>query len=235
MEPILTAEHVDGGYIDHRVLHDITFHVAERERVLLVGPNGSGKTTLLKIFVGDLQVDRGHVLFKGKDISRIPTHLRMQRGIGYLKQTRNVFPSLDVNENLDLSYWHGDGDFRDQRDRLLQVFPMLKDRLTCRAGILSGGERQALAVCMVMMRPVTLLLLDEPTAGLAPKAAEDILRAIYEAQKTFGFTIVMVEHNLRLVHRWVSRFVVMKQGRIASEGIDPSALLDHDRMQEYYF
>ncbi|MDH4317451.1 MAG: ATP-binding cassette domain-containing protein [Desulfobulbaceae bacterium] len=235
MEPILSAEHVDGGYRDRKVLHDITFSVGEGERVLVIGPNGCGKTTLLKILVGALSADHGSVRFKGLDITKIPQHLRMQRGIGYLMQTRNVFPSLSVNENLHLSYWHGNGDFRAQRDRLLHVFPMLKDRLSSRAGILSGGERQALAVCMVMMRPVTLLLLDEPTAGLAPKAAEDILRAIHEAQETFGFTTVIVEHNLRMVHRWVSRVVVMKQGRIAGEENDPSSLLDHDRLQGYYF
>lgn len=218
-----------------RLLHDVTFHINEAERLLLIGPNGCGKTTLLKILVGVLKSDFGRVLFRGQDVSSVPTHKRMQRGMGYLMQTRNVFPSLTVDENLHLSYWHEDGNFRARRDRLIAIFPMLKDRLARRAGLLSGGERQALAVCMAMMRPVDLLLVDEPTAGLSPKAAEDILRAIHEAQGAFGVASVIVEHNLRLVHHWASRVIIMKQGRIAGEEADPSALLDHDRLQKYYF
>jgi len=115
------------------------------------------------------------------------------------------------------------------------VFSILQDNLGQRAGLLSGGERQALAVWMVMMRPVKLLLLDEPTAGLAPKAAKGILRAIHQAQETLGFTSIIVEHNLRLVSPWVSRVLVMKQGQIVGEESDPTRLLDHEKLQEYYF
>jgi ABC-type branched-subunit amino acid transport system ATPase component len=235
MHSALAVEHVNGGYRDRNILHDVSFRICAGERVLLIGPNGCGKTTLLKVLVGALDAQSGQVLFEGQDLTRAPLHLRMQAGIGYLVQTRNVFPSLSVDENLHLSYWHGDGDFLAQRDRLIDAFPMLKDRLSRRAGLLSGGERQALAVCMVMMRPVKLLFLDEPTAGLAPKAAEEILQAIHEAQDRLGCTSLTVEHNLRLVHRWVSRVLVMRQGRLVSQDVEPSALLDHDRLQEYYF
>lgn len=235
MEQALTVERIHGRYRDREILHDISFHVDAGEHILLIGPNGCGKTTLLKVLVGDLLAESGRVLIDGHDVSRMPFHVRMQAGIGYLMQARNIFPSLSVDENLHLSYWHGNDDFRLQRDSLLEVFPMLKDRLSRRAGLLSGGERQALAICMVMIRPVKLLFLDEPTAGLAPKAAEDILQAIYEAQQRFVCTSLMVEHNLRLVHRWVSRVLVMKQGRLLSEDINPSALLDHDQLQKYYF
>jgi len=235
MEPILATEHIDGGYQGRKVLHDVTLRVNAGEHLLLIGPNGCGKTTLLKVLAGVLKSDAGRVLFLGQDISSVPAHRRMRHGMGYLMQTGNIFPSLTVNENLHLSYWHGDGDFRAHRDRLLTVFPMLKDRLARRAGLLSGGERQALAVCMVMIRPAELLLLDEPTAGLAPKAAEEMLRAIREAQMTLKFASVMVEHNLRLVHTWVSRVIAMKQGRVAGEETDPSVLLNHDQLQKYYF
>jgi ABC-type branched-subunit amino acid transport system ATPase component len=235
MQTILTVEHINGGYDDRRVLHDITLQVSEDERILLIGPNGCGKTTLLKIMAGSLKPESGRVVFEDHDITHIPEHARMRMEFGYLMQTSNIFPSLTVDENLHLSFWHGSGEYQVQRDQHLQIFPDLRDKLSRRAGLLSGGERQMLAVCMVLMRPVKLLLLDEPTAGLAPKAAENILRAIHEAQASFGFSSIMVEHNLRLVNHWMSRVLVMKQGRIVREERDPKSLLSHDRLQGYYF
>ncbi len=235
MQTILKAEHIDGGYGDQQVLHSISVKVRAGERVLLVGPNGCGKTTLLKVLAGVLPPTNGQIMFLDRSVTGTPTHKRIRMGLGYLMQTRNVFPSLTVEENLHLGYWHGNGGFQAQRDRLLDIFPMLKDKLMRRAGLLSGGERQALAVGMVIMRPVKLLLLDEPTAGLSPKAAEDILSAIHRAQETIGFASVMVEHNLRLVHRWVSRALVMRQGCIVAEERDPKHLIDREWLQRYYF
>jgi len=155
--------------------------------------------------------------------------------MGYLMQTRNIFPSLSVEENLHLSFWHGDGAFAARRDWVLNVFPMLRDRLKRRAGLLSGGERQALAIGMVLIRPVELLLLDEPTAGLSPKAAIEILEALHSAQVEARFSCVMVEHNLRLIHPWITRVLVMQQGRVVADHEDPSILLNQEQMQRYYF
>lgn len=235
MERLLSAQDIRAGYQDRSVLHGISLQAAEGEQVLLIGPNGCGKTTLLKVLAGALRPQSGRVFFKGKDVSHTPVYCRIREGLGFLMQTRNIFPSLTVEENFHLSYWDWDGDYAKRREWILRLFPMLKDKLERRAGLLSGGERQALAISMVLMRPVNLLLLDEPTAGLSPKAAAAILEALHEAQKTAGFTSIMVEHNLRLVHQWVSRVLVMNQGRIVVEQSNPSALLNHETLQRYYF
>jgi len=235
MQKVLTVEHVEGGYGDRQVLHDVSLDISLGERLLLVGPNGCGKTTLLKIVAGALQATRGRIIFLETDVSNEPTHERVKNGIGYLMQTHNVFPSLSVEENLHLSFWRGKGVFQAQRDWLLDIFPMLKDKLLRRAGLLSGGERQALAVAMVVMHPVKLLLLDEPTAGLSPKAAEEILIAVQRAQVALGFSSIMVEHNLRVVTPWVSRVVLMQQGSLVAAESDPKRLLDRDWLQRYYF
>lgn len=235
MAAILKAEHIQAGYGSRRVIHNLSFAMQKGDRLLLVGPNGCGKTTLLKVLAGALLQDSGKIFLHNTDITALPIHRRMTQGLGYLMQTRNIFPSLTVDENLHLSFWHGDGRYGIRRDWILDVFPMLRDKLARRAGLLSGGERQALAVGMVLMRPVDLLLLDEPTAGLSPKAAASILEAIHCAQQAVGFTSILVEHNLRLVHPWVSRVMVMSEGRIVVEEDDPAALLEHDKLQRYYF
>lgn len=235
MEPVLTADTIHAGYQDRPVLHGVSLQVNVGEKVLLIGPNGCGKTTLLKVLAGTLRPQSGQILFKGKDVSDTPVHCRICSGMGFLMQTRNIFPSLTVEENLLLGFWHRNGNYAERQSRMLAIFPMLKDKLGHRAGLLSGGERQALAISMILMRPVDLLLLDEPTAGLSPKAANTILEAVHEAQETAGFTSIMVEHNIRLVYQWVSRALVMKQGRLVAEESDPSALLNHETLQRYYF
>lgn len=233
--PVLAAVTVSAGYRDRPVLHNVSFHVLPGERVVMIGPNGCGKTTLLRAIAGTLQPTRGRVLYCGKDMSHVATHRRIEMGMGYLMQMNNIFPSLSVDENLHLSFWHSDGKYAIRREWVMSVFPMLEDRLNRRAGLLSGGERQALAIGMVLMRPVKLLLLDEPTAGLSPKAAANILEALHKAQQEAGFTSVMVEHNLRLVQPWITRVLVMNQGRIVADRNDPASLLDAEQLQRFYF
>jgi len=232
---LFSVDSVSAGYRDRPVLHEIGFSVSAGERVVLIGPNGCGKTTLLKVIAGALRPETGRVEFRGTDFTHTATHVRIQRGIGYLMQSNNIFPSLSVDENLHLSFWHGNGEYAARRDWVVHVFPMLKERLKGRAGLLSGGERQALAIGMVLMRPVDLLLLDEPTAGLSPKAASDILEALHRAQREVSFTSIMVEHNLRLVQPWITRVLVMNQGRVVADRDDPASLLDAEQLQRYYF
>lgn len=235
LQRALTVEHIDAGYGNRRVIHDVSFVVEEGEQLLLMGSNGCGKTTLLRVLAGALRQNSGRLFIRGDDLSDMPLHRRIPRGLGYLMQTRNIFPSLSVDENLHLSFWYGKGKYGERRDWILDVFPLLRDKLDRRAGLLSGGERQALAIGMVLMRPVSLLLLDEPTAGLSPKAAEDILTAIHRARQVMGFTSILVEHNLKLVQPWISRVTVMNQGRIVADKVSPAALLDYEQLQGYYF
>ena len=235
IETMLSVQGIRASYGSQAVLHDVSLHVERSERLLLIGANGCGKTTLLKVIAGALRPEAGTVRLEGRDITRLPEDERMREGMGFLLQARNIFPSLSVEENMLLAFWNGNDKFEERRDCLLKAFPMIQNKLNRRAGLLSGGERQALAIAMTLMRPVDVLLLDEPTAGLAPKAAAVILDAIRVVQASVGFTTIMVEHNLRAVHRWVSRFVAMKHGKIVGEESDVSKLLDHQTMQRYYF
>jgi len=232
---IISASSLSAGYKERPVLHDISFSINKGEKVVLIGPNGCGKTTLLKVITGTIRSQSGDVIFQGEKLLHTATHIRILRGIGYLMQTNNIFPSLTVEENLHLSFWYGNGKFAERREWILHIFPMLKDYLKRRAGLLSGGERQALAIGMVLMRPVELLLLDEPTAGLSPKAAATILEALHTAQQESTFTSIMVEHNLRIVQPWSSRVLVMNQGRIVEDSHDPDILLDAQKLQRFYF
>ena len=232
---ILLAENIDAGYKDQTVLHHVSIAITSGERTVMIGPNGCGKSTLLKVLAGTLSPTTGKILFKGKDVSHTVGHQRICKGMGYLMQNKNVFPSLTVEENLHLSFWHGKGEYVARRDWMMTIFPMLKERLTRRAGLLSGGERQALSIAMVLMRPVDILLLDEPTAGLSPKAAGIIIESVKHAQEEAQFSSLMVEHNIRLIQPWASRVFVMSQGRIVIDQQDTSILLDPDQLEKIYF
>ncbi len=236
MENILKAININAGYGTRQVLWNVNLSVKKGEKILLIGPNGSGKSTLLKVITGIVKPYSGQVIFKGEDITHLPTSLRISRGISYLPQTRNIFPSLTVNENFHIAcYYCENGYFLKRRDWVLDIFPFLKERLNMRAGLLSGGQRQALAVGMALMREAELLIIDEPTAGLSPKAAREILRGIDRAQFELKFTIIMVEHNLKLLPKWFTRSIIMREGRIYSEETDITKLLDSKILDKVYF
>lgn len=235
MKALLIANSIYAGYKNRAVIHGIDLDVGSSERILLAGPNGSGKSTLLKAIMGVIPLARGGLKLNGMDIERYPTDWRIRNGLGYLIQSRNIFPSLSVHENLQLANNQKEKDFDTRKQWVLEIFPFLEKSIDKRAGLLSGGERQALAVAMVLMRKSDVLLIDEPIAGLAPKAAMGILDAINCAQNIDGFALVIVEHDLKNVAPWVSRAIFINQGRIVFEEQEPRRLLEHNHLERYFF
>jgi branched-chain amino acid transport system ATP-binding protein len=230
-EPLLRVAKLCAGYGGRPVLESFSLDIPPGQRLAVVGPNGCGKSTLLRTVTAEIPESSGAILFRGEDITDLETHEIIGRGVGYLRQTRNVFPGLTVAENLDLASMDG-------RPHILSVvleaFPVLKGREAVRAGLMSGGERQALAVAMVLMRRVSLLLLDEPLAGLSQKSAAELLSGIAELQRLEGFAMVMVEHRLKLIRPYVDRVVVMVRGGIEEDTEDTDLLENRERLEKFY-
>jgi len=236
MERLIEVNGISAGYGNRQVLWNVNLFVSEGERVLLMGPNGSGKSTLLKVIVGVVKPYSGRVIFDGVDITKISTSKRINMGINYLPQTRNIFPGLTVEENFHLAcFYCEDKYFLERLNWILGIFPFLKDRLSSRAGLLSGGQRQALGLGMALMKKAKLLIVDEPTAGLSPKAASDILKGIEKAQDEEKFTILMVEHNLRYLSGWFNRALIMREGRVILEESDTSKFLNRKLLESIFF
>ncbi len=236
MERLLEVKNIDGGYGKRQILNNINIDLYKGERVLLIGPNGAGKSTLLKVIVGLIRPYKGQIIFKNKEITKLPVFKRIHSGLSYLPQTRNVFSQLTVQENFELACFYCKEQYlKDQLEWIFSIFPFLKDRLQTRAGLLSGGQRQALGVSMALIRQFDVLIVDEPTAGLSPKAAIDILDGIQKAYEDKRFTILMVEHNLRYVATWFDRAVVMRQGSIHHIEDNVERLMDRDVLSRFFF
>jgi branched-chain amino acid transport system ATP-binding protein len=231
---LLVIHNLSAGYGGRPVVEGLSLVIRETDRVALIGPNGCGKSSLLRTITGEVPESSGTVQFRGEDITNLQTDAIVCRGLGYLRQTNNIFPGLTVGENLDLASTDGTkGTGRDRRS-VLGLFPMIEGRQSVRAGLLSGGERQALAVAMVLLRPVRLLLLDEPVAGLSQKSAAHLLNGISTLQRKEGFALVLVEHRLRLIHPHVSRVIIMVRGGISEDTQETGILEDRERLEKHY-
>jgi len=228
--PSLEICGLSAGYGGRPVLDGVSLSLALGERLALIGPNGCGKSTLLRAVTAEVVESGGSIRHDGTEIAQMETYEIVRRGVAYLRQTRNVFTGLSVGENLDLAS-RGDGG---DRKAVMASFPVLKDRERVRAGLLSGGERQALAIAMVLLRKVTLLLLDEPVAGLSPKNATMILGGISELQREMGFAMIVVEHRLRLIRPHVERVAIMVRGSIQEDTTDTGILEDQSRLERHY-
>ena len=235
-ETLLEVKNLSCGYGDRPVLNGVDLAVREGESVLLAGPNGCGKSTFLKAVIGALPLTDGEVAFGGEPLAGKSVEERVRLGIGYLRQTDNIFPGQTVEENLMLAGMSlAKTEYAAARDGMLELFDFLKPKLVQRAGSLSGGQRQALALAMVFMRPQRLYLLDEPTAGLSPKAAQDIMERVHRfAKDGANRAILMVEHRLDLL-AWIDRAVFLSQGRVKSETSDSRQFLDANWLAKNYF
>lgn len=228
--PLLELKSVHAGYGRTEVLHSIDLHVAEGELVALIGANGAGKSTLLKTVVGMIVPRSGRIVFGGRDLSGIRPEQLVRRGVALVPEGRLLFGPMTVRENLELGSYALPPRERATRSRELlarvnQLFPVLAERSGQPAETLSGGEQQMLAVGRALMSAPRLLLLDEPSLGLAPKVIAEIFLAL-EVLRADGVTILLVEQDARLALKHADRGLVMRTGRVVLEGPSAELLAD---------
>src|ERR671938_762954 len=217
---MLTLENVSVNYGAIEALRDVSMHVEQGEVVTLIGANGAGKTTTLRTITGLLEPTQGRILFEGEDISRLPTHKLVARGISMSPEGRGVFANLSVRENLQMgAYLKKDkAEIAEDMEHAFKMFPRLKERESQKAGTLSGGEQQMLAMGRALMSRPRLLLLDEPSLGLAPLVVREIFDALARLNEQEGATILVVEQNATLALGASQRAYVLEAGRVAVEG-----------------
>ncbi|MYG51992.1 MAG: ABC transporter ATP-binding protein [Rhodospirillaceae bacterium] len=235
-EPLLALDAVTAGYGATRVLEDLSLSLGDRESVAVIGRNGVGKTTLLATVMGHTTLHGGAIRFAGQDISRLPVHRRAVAGIGYVPQEREIFPSLTVRENLEIGARPGAGtggatgdgasvdDWTDAR--IFALFPQLEARLGNDGNQLSGGEQQMLAIARALMANPRILLMDEPTEGLAPVIVEELVRILAALRDEAGVAMVLVEQNSAIALNFAERTIVLDRGRVVYDG--PSKALQDD-------
>ena len=236
MTPLLKITSIETLYYDRiYALHGLSLEVQEKEIFAVLGPNGAGKTTLLKTIAGLLkdQPKKGTIEFMGKRIHRLPPERVSRLGIVYVPEDRGLFRELTVGENLDLGCWgRKDKKVQDDFDYVFQLFPILKSRAGQQAETLSGGEQQMLAIARAMLRRPKLLMLDEPSLGLAPKVGREVYEAL-SGISTTGTTILLVEQNARMALRIATFGYIMESGRIVLEGTSKE-LQENEDVQELY-
>lgn len=231
---MLEFEGINAGYGRIHVLFDIDTRVKDKSITVLVGPNGSGKSTLLKTIMGITRVYSGKILFNGNDIIGLAPHVVTKLGIAYLPQVNNVFVNLKVKENLLMAGYILSKEEANERARdVLEDFPVLREYMDKRAGTLSGGERQMLAMAMAMMRRPQIMLFDEPTGSLAPKLAFEVLDKIVDLRDNYGMTAVLAEQNARRALEHGDQAILLVSGKVMYLG-DSRELLNHKELGKIY-
>ncbi len=209
------------------VLHGVSVELESGELVTIIGPNGAGKSTLLKTIFGLLKPKEGRILFSGEEITGLPPHRIVRRGMCYVPQVDNVFPSLTVEENLQMGAFILKDGIKERLARVYELFPVLRERRRQRAGKMSGGERQMVAMGRALMLDPQALLLDEPTAALAPNLVEQVFKSILRIRES-GVAILMVEQNARESLAISDRGYVLVDGANRYSGTGQELLADED-------
>lgn len=230
---LLVADEVKAGYIPEvNILNGCTLTLREGEVVGIIGPNGAGKSTLIKTIFGLLAVREGSIVLRGESIVNRSAHELVSSGVGYVPQTQNVFPTLTVEENLQMGVFLRPKTFTARFDVVAELFPLLAERRKQKAGALSGGERQMVAMGRALMMEPSVLLLDEPTAGLSPIFQDEVFQRVKQINAT-GVSVIMVEQNARRCLQICDRGYVLDQGRNAYTGSGRD-LLDDPNVVELY-
>jgi branched-chain amino acid transport system ATP-binding protein len=228
---MLEVSGLSAGYNGNNVVHDVSFHVNEGEAVMIIGSNGAGKTTLFRAISGLLVRSAGEVMFQGKAISGLPAHRIVRHGLGFVPAERHLFPRMTVEDHLYLGAYPKRPD-PETMSIVLDLFPRLAERLRQRAGTLSGGEQQMLAVGRALMSQPRLLVLDEPTTGLAPKLAAEAYDALAMLRGR-GLTVLVAEQQVPLAMALSDRGYVLENGVIRMEG-SSAELAENPEVQRAY-
>jgi branched-chain amino acid transport system ATP-binding protein len=217
---------VSAGYGDTVVLEDICLALAPGESISVIGRNGVGKTTLLSTIMGHTTLHKGEVLLSGRSLNRTPIYRRAAAGLGFVPQEREIFPSLSVLENLEVGvrpgYW--------TQQRVFDLFPNLQERLQNRGNQLSGGEQQMLSIARALLTNPSVLLMDEPTEGLAPLIVEALTAVLVKLRSESGLSIILVEQNSRVAFEFSPRSLVLDKGRIVYDGASSVLRSDPERL-----
>jgi ABC-type branched-subunit amino acid transport system ATPase component len=230
---ILRADEIVAGYIPEvDILTGCDLYCRDGEIVGVIGPNGAGKSTLLKAMFGLVRVRKGTVTLHGEDITNVKANQLVSKGVGFVPQTNNVFPSLTVEENLEMGLYQDPSRFNERFDFVTSLFPALGDRRKQRTGSLSGGERQMVAMGRALMAEPSVILFDEPSAGLSPVLQDEVFLRVREINKA-GVSVVMVEQNARRCLQICDRGYVLDQGRNAYTGAGRDLINDPKVIELY--
>jgi ABC-type branched-subunit amino acid transport system ATPase component len=229
---VLEARNLTSGYGETDILHDVSMKLEEKEIVSIIGPNGAGKSTLLKTIFGILRPRQGVVRLGDEEITGLSPDKIVRKGMSYVPQVNNVFPSLTIQENLEMGAFVRTDDYRDRLQEMYDLFPLLKDRKNQKVGSLSGGQRQMVAMGRALMLDPKVLLLDEPSASLAPLLVEMIFEKIVDINKT-GVAIIVVEQNARETLKISDRGYVLATGRKVFEDTG-KAILENEEVGKLY-
>jgi len=227
-EPFLIGDAMTGGYgMGADILHECTIAVDKGQIAVIVGPNGAGKSTAMKAVFGMLNIHTGAVRLNGEDITRLTPQARVAKGMAFVPQTSNIFTSMTVRENLEMGAFLRRDDIQKTMDQVFELFPILYDKRAQRAGELSGGQRQQVAVGRALMTEPQVLMLDEPTAGVSPIVMDELFDRIIEVART-GISILMVDQNARQALEIADKGYVLVQGRNRYTDTGAALLADPD-------
>jgi branched-chain amino acid transport system ATP-binding protein len=210
---ILYVENLNAGYGSLQVLFNISFEIPSKSFVAIVGRNGAGKTTLLKTLAGFIKPYSGKIMYKGKDVTYLPPYKRAQLGLIYLRQDKRIFDNLTVRECLELTA-HSFKRGKDDIEKVLNIFPRLRERINSKSKFLSGGERQMLLLAQGLLSGAEVLMVDEPTEGLAQVIIRELLKVFTDLKSEAQRTIIVVEQNLQLVRKLADIVIVLAEGKI---------------------
>jgi len=232
---ILSVENIRASYGKKEVLRGVSFKVEKGNILAIIGPNGAGKSTLLKVIAGFLKQKEGAVFLDGKEITALHPHEKVSLGLAYFIQGGRIFPDLTVEENFQIAGI--DLPIKKKKENIASIFRLfynLKEMAKKRAGLLSGGERQAVALGMILMKKPKVLLLDEPSSGLSPKLVKEMIRKVREINEKMGTTILLVEQNIGEALRIAKRAIVLANGEIILESDEPSKLLSGKELESIF-